>query len=75
MRITPELMRKIDSKVLDPQVRVLLFKIIEASDPKVVYTEYDDLQDGVMNAYDEGFREGQTKMANDLLKFIDLIVQ
>lgn len=75
MRITPELLRKIDGKILDPQVRVLLFKIIEASDPKVVYTEYDDLQDGVMNAYDEGFREGQKKMANDLLKFIDLIVE
>lgn len=75
MRITPEVMRKIDSKVLDPQVRVLLFKIIESAYPDIVYTEYDELEDGVMNAYDQGFREGQTKMANDLLKFVELITK
>lgn len=75
MRISPELTRAIEMKVQDLQVRVLLFKIIEAADPRIQYTDYDQLRDGTENAYDEGFREGQIKLANGLLDIVNLVLK
>ena len=75
MRITTEIHRAMDSKNLSPQVRVLLFKIIEASYPNHMFTEYDELEDGVMNAYDSGFSDGETSKANELYKLVELILK
>lgn len=74
MRISAEVQAMIDSKIQDPQVRVLLMRIIEKAYPNEKFTEYHELEDGVMNAYDCGFREGQTDMANDLYKLVLNIV-
>lgn len=75
MQVSSAIHRAMDSKNLSPQVRVLLFKIIEAADPNGSFTEYEDLQDGVMNAYDEGFRDGQTHKANELYKLVENILK
>lgn len=74
MRITPVLMREIDSKITDPQIRILLFKIIEESHPNIEYTEYDQLHQ-MDDSYDTGFHEGKINMANNLMKFVELVLK
>jgi len=74
MRLTPEVEAKINGLGLPLELKTLVLKIVRQAYPGCKFTDYDDLTDGVMNAYDEGFSDGKTYQMNELYQLIKNLV-
>lgn len=74
MRIRPEVEAQLCSLGLSVELTGLLRDVISDAWPDHEPTPYENLQDGVMNAYDEGVRDGETKYANKLFNRINKLL-
>lgn len=74
MRLTPEIEAKIAGLGLPLELKTLVLKIVREAWPETTFTDYDDLTDGVMNAYDQGFGDGKTHKMNELYTLIKNLV-